>query len=190
MEIPTRNTIFLQGIFFDKVQTIEDRIMTESQDTSDNDVDPNQHHTQCVVIPSKFKNIKSWREATKNLQLRCWHCHLVFMGVPCFIPKQVRNTSYGKEFDTFGWFCGFACAYSHLCSYAEYRINKTYFDKLTMLKMLFVKFYNKKAREFYEAPNKYNLIAYGGYLDLADYKVQLKQCNQRIVSDATHIKQN
>mgnify|MGYP006315545463 CR=1 FL=1 len=187
MEIPTRNTIFLQGIFFDKVKTIEDRMISESQDEADQDADSSHLLNQCVIIPSRFKNIKLWKEATKNLQLRCWYCNLTFMGIPCFIPKQVRNTQLGKEFDTSGWFCGFACAYAYLCSTAEYRINKTFFDKLSMMKMLFTKFYNKKVSEFYEAPNKYNLTTYGGYLDMADYKVQLKQCNQKIISDATNV---
>lgn len=190
MEIPTRNTIFFQGIFFDKVRTIEDRMASESRNSDDSDDDTGHLISQCVIIPSRFKNIKSWREATKNLQLRCWYCNLTFMGVPCFIPKQVRNTPLGKEFDTYGWFCGFACAYSHLYTSAEYRINKTYFDKLAMMKMLFTQFYNKRVREFYEAPNKYNLTAYGGYLDMADYKIQLKQCNQRIIADSVNVKQN
>lgn len=185
MEIPTRNTIFLQGIFFDKVKTIEDRMMSESQSSSDIESDHLINHG--VLIPSRFKTIKSWKESTKNLQLRCWHCNLTFMGVPCFIPKQVRSTSRGKEFDTHGWFCGFGCAYAYLNNYAEYRINKTYFDKITMLKMLFIQFYNKKVKEFYEAPNKFNLTTYGGYLDLADYKIQLKQVNQKIISEATNI---
>ncbi len=189
MEIPCKNRIFLQGIFFDQIKTIEDRMMLESQAMVDTQ-GSNHLINQCIIIPSRFKNIKSWQEATKNLQLRCWYCNLAFMGVACFIPKHMKNTTYGKEFDTLGWFCGFACAYSHLNNSNEYRADKTYFDKLSMLKILFTKFYNKKVKEFYESPNKYNLSMYGGYLDLTDYKTQLKQCNQRIISEATNIKQN
>ena len=44
---------------------------------------------------------------------------------------------------------------------------------------------NKKVKEFYEAPNKYNIVSYGGYLDLTDYKNQLKQVNQKIITEAT-----
>jgi hypothetical protein len=185
MEIPTRNIIFLQGIFFDQIKTVEDRMMAESQISSSENIETEQLINQCLIIPSRFKNIKSWKEITKNLQLRCWYCNLAFMGVPCFIPKQVRSTNQGKEFDTCGWFCGFACAYSYLNNNAEYRINKSYFDKLTMMKMLFTQFYSKKVKEFYEAPNKYNLATYGGYLDLSDFKIQLRQANQKI-----HIAQN
>lgn len=185
MEIPSRNTIFLQGIFFDKIQTIEDRMMNETIDRSNNN-EAHNYVAQNICAPTRFKNIKAWQESTKNLQLRCWYCNISFMGVPCFIPKHIKSSPSGKEYDTFGWFCGFACAYSFLNNYAEYRINKTYFDKLTMLKMLFISFYKKKVQEFYEAPNKYNLVTYGGYLDLADYKNQLKQMNQKIIQESTN----
>lgn len=185
MEIPNRNTIFLQGVFFDKIQTIEDRMLLETIDRS-NDSSPPSYVPPNVIIPSRFKGIKSWQEATKNIQLRCWYCGLSFMGVPCFIPRQIKAGVHSKEFDTHGWFCGFACAYSFLINHAEYRINKTYFDKISMLKMLFISFYKKKVQQFYEAPNKYNLTAYGGYLDLADYKNQLKQANQKILHEAAN----
>lgn len=184
MEIPSRNTIFLQGIFFDKVKTVEDRMISESQECSLH-ADIPHHVVQNITIPSRFRDIKAWKETTKNLQLKCWYCNLSFMGVPCFIPKQIRSGIHGKEFDTHGWFCGFACAYAYLNNHAEYRISKTYFDKINMLKMLFIGFYKRKIKEFYEAPNKYSLAIYGGYLDLSEYKTQLKLVNQKILSEST-----
>ncbi len=184
MEIPSRNTIFLQGVFFDQVKTVEDRMLSDSMQR-ESDLDDMEYTTQQAVVPTRFRNVKSWKESTKNLQLRCWYCNLSFMGVPCFVPKQIRNNSSGKEFDAHGWFCGFACAYAFLNSHAEYRTNKTYVDKVTMLKMLFTAFYKRRVLELYEAPNKYTLVAYGGHLDLVDYKTQLKQTNQRILQEST-----
>ena len=61
MEIPSRNTIFLQGIFFDKVKTVEDRMISESQECSLH-TDIPHHVAQNITIPSRFKDIKSWRE--------------------------------------------------------------------------------------------------------------------------------
>ena len=75
MEIPSRNTIFLQGIFFDKVKTVEDRMISESQECSLH-TDIPHHVAQNITIPSRFKDIKSWREITKNLQLK-WLYFLV-----------------------------------------------------------------------------------------------------------------
>ncbi len=183
MEIPSRNIIFLQGVFFDKIQTIEDKMVSEQIERSNSE--SSTYILPTSTTPTKFKNIKSWCEATKNLQLKCWYCDLLFTGVPCFIPKQMRTGFSGKEFDVFGWFCGFACAYSFLNNHAEYRVNKTYFDKLNMLKILFISFYKKRVREFYDAPNKYSLTSYGGYLDLMDYKGQLLQINKQILQEST-----
>ncbi|KAE8899812.1 hypothetical protein PF005_g25769 [Phytophthora fragariae] len=66
------------------------------------------------------------------------------------------RSATGKEYDTLGLFCGFAYAYSFLNSQAEFVKNKTYFDKLSMLKMLFTEFYNRRTTEFKEAPHLYD----------------------------------
>ena len=184
MEIPTRNTIFLQGVFFDEIKTIEDRMMTDSPALEE---EPNNFLMSAATIPKRFKNINSWKESTKNIQLKCWNCDLSFFGVPCFIPKNIRNCQSGKELDTEGWFCGFACAYSYLNNTAEYHINKTYFDRVNMLKILFKYFYKRKVKEFYEAPKKYSLSIYGGYIEPAEYKEQLKNVNKKIIQDSTPI---
>lgn len=188
MEIPNRNIIFLQGVFFDQIQTIEDKIRFEELAVNTNDMQSNignNYTLSAAIIPPRFKDITLWKELTKNMQLRCWNCNLTFSGTPCFIPKQVRNCIKGKEFDTYGWFCGFACAYSFVNSQAEYRINKNHTDKITMLKMLYTKFYNRKPNEFYEAPSKFMISMYGGHLDLTDYKEQLKIINKRILKESS-----
>lgn len=184
MEIPTRNTIFLQGVFFDEIKTIEERMIDDSIIPED---ETNNFMTAVVTIPKKFKSIVVWKERTKNIHLKCWNCDLSFFGTPCFIPKHIKNSPTGKEFDTEGWFCGFACAYAYLKNTAEYHINKTFFDRLSMLKILFTYFYKRKVREFYEAPKKYLLFIYGGYIEPAEYKEQLKQVNKRIIQDSTPI---
>lgn len=192
MEIPSRNIIFLQGIFFDQIQTIEDKMISETINRNNNEINNYSYPIQsAIILPMRFKNIKSWKESTKDLKLRCWYCTLSFEGgVPCFIPKHILSGSGGTEFDTFGWFCGFACAYSFLNRYAEFRINKTYFDKLNMLKMLYICFYKKKIMEFYEAPDKYTLTLYGGHLDLKTYQAELIEINKKIMKHSTYIKNN
>ncbi len=189
MEIPSNNTIFLQGIFFNEVKTIEDKMMEETLDRENNIDNFNNYKTNLITIPNRFKNIKSWIESTKNLSLRCWYCNLSFHGVPCFIPKHIISGSNGKEFDTYGWFCGFACAYTFLIKNAEYRVNKTFFDKINMLKILYTNFYKRKVKDFYEAPDIYNLTSYGGYIDLENYKSELKEINQKIMKESIPIKQ-
>lgn len=187
MEIPSHNTILLKGIYFDDVQTLADKMFTDSQRNDDSYENIDHHktlHATSMILPTKFKSISSWKESTKNMQIKCWECNLTFSGVPCFVPKQIKSSPTGKEFDTYGWFCGFACAYSFINHNVEYRINKTHIDKVHMLRMLYLKFYKRKVRDFYEAPNRFILDSYGGNVDINDFKSQLKTINQRIMQES------
>jgi len=137
---------------------------------------------------TRFRNKKQWAEAYKESTLKCWYCGLSFKNFPCFIPQQIRNTAVGKEYDTYGLFCGFACAFSFLKSSAEFLHDRTYVDKLTMLKMLFSQFYNKRITEFKEAPYVYNLTSYGGHIDVVEYRNNLRSINAAMLNDAKPIK--
>lgn len=182
MEIPVRNTIFLQGVFFSQVRTIEEHMLEE------NNVSPDVPECTYVKITdlraTKFKNKKQWAESYKDSTLKCWYCGLSFKGIPCFIPRQIRNTTQGKEFDTHGLFCGFACAFSFLKTQAEFAKNKSYFDKLTMMKMLFAELYGKKVIEFKEAPYVYDMTIFGGHIDIVDYRNNLRAINVAIMNEA------
>ena len=183
MEIPIRNTIFLQGIFFNQVRTLEERMIEENISQQEEPIVEQPRHISDVRI-SRFKTKRHWAESYKDSTLKCWHCGLSFKGIPCFIPRQIRNTSKGKEYDTHGLFCGFACSYSFLKSQAEFVKNKTFFDKLEMLKMLFTVFYNKRITEFKDAPYIYNLTYYGGHVDICEYRNELRAINASMISEA------
>lgn len=182
MEIPIRNTIFLQGIFFSQVRTIEEHMLEENNTPSDAPDCVYDKITDLRV--TKFKNKKQWAEAYKDSTLKCWYCGLSFKGIPCFIPRQIRNTAHGKEFDTHGLFCGFACAFSFLKTQSEFVKNKSYFDKLTMMKMLFTELYGKKVVEFKEAPYIYDITIFGGHVDIVDYRNNLRAINLSIMNEA------
>ncbi len=136
---------------------------------------------------TRFRSKKQWIESHKDMQLRCWNCCLQFSNTPCFIPRQIRNTSTGKEYDTLGVFCGFACAYTFLKNRAEFVKDRSFFDKLSMLKMLFTLFSNKRVCEFKEAPCLYDMVHYGGHVKEEDYKKALYKVNAAILADAKHI---
>ena len=188
MEIPIRNTIFLQGIFFSQVRTLEDRMIEENISQQEEPLIDQRPTRMNDIRISRFKSKKHWAEAYKDSTLKCWHCGLSFKGVPCFIPRQIRNTSTGKEYDTHGLFCGFACSYSFLKTQSEFVRNKTYFDKLEMLKMLFTVFYNKRITEFKEAPYVYSLTYYGGHIDICEYRNELRFINASMISEAKPLK--
>ena len=146
-----------------------------------------QSHQMVDIRVSRFKNKRQWAEAYKDTTLKCWYCGLSFKGLPCFIPSQIRNTPTGKEYDTHGLFCGVACSYTYLKTRSEFVKNKTYFDKLEMLKMLFTILYNKKINEFKEAPYIYNLTTYGGHVDVMEYRNTLRNINASMIAEAKPI---
>ena len=187
MEIPVRNTIFLHGIFFNQVQTLEERMIEENIAHQDQPTNNQPNHNISDIRISRFRNKRHWMESYKDSTLKCWYCGLSFKGLPCFIPRQIRNTSNGKEYDTHGLFCGFACSYSFLKSQSIFVKNKTYFDKLEMLKMLFTVFYNKRINEFKEAPYIYDLTYYGGHIDICEYRNSLRAINTEMISNAKPI---
>lgn len=184
MEIPVRNTIFLQGIFFSQVRTIEEHMIEENLSHQDDPLIDTPVHRMNDVRVTRFRNKKQWAEAYKDTTLKCWSCGMSFKGMPCFIPRQIRNTATGKEYDTLGLFCGFACSYTFLKSQAEFVRNKTFFDKLSMLKMLYTQFYNKRITEFKEAPYIYDITYYGGHVDICEYRNALRQINAAMLADA------
>jgi hypothetical protein len=187
MEIPIRNTIFLQGIFFSQVRTLEDHMIEENIARDEQPLFEAPLPTIDDIRVTRFRNKKQWAESYKDTTLKCWYCGLSFKGLPCFIPMHIRNTPQGKEYDTHGLFCGFACAFTYLKNQAEFIRNKTYFDKLCMLKMLFTIFYNKRVMEFKEAPYIYDLTLYGGHVDIVEYRNNLRAINTSIISEAKYI---
>lgn len=190
MEIPIRNSIFLQGIFFSQVRTLEDH-MIEENIARDEQLTYDTPCPKSVDIQiTRFRSKKQWAEAYKDATLKCWYCGLSFKGLPCFVPRQIRNTSRGKEYDTHGLFCGFACAFTYLNTQARFVKDKTYFDKLSMLKMLYAIFYNKKVIEFKDAPYIYDLTSYGGHIDVVEYRNMLRAINAAILNEAKHIQTN
>lgn len=187
MEIPIKNTIFLQGVFFSKVKTLEEHMIQQPPLDTEIGHDQLSNHKFNDIRITKFKNKKQWIEAYKDSTIKCWYCGLAFKNIPIFIPRQIRNTSVGKEYDTHGLFCGFACAFSFLKTQAEFIKNKSFSDKLSMLKMLFLQIHNKKVVEFKEAPCVYDLTLYGGHIDITEYKNNLRQINDQMVKDAKYV---
>jgi len=187
MEIPTKSSIFLQGVFLSQVRTPDDYIIDDSIIQDDPILyDPSPRQLGDIRA-TRFRNKKQWAEAYKDSTLKCWYCGLSFKGAPCFIPRQIRNTTHGKEYDAHGLFCGFACAFSFLKTQSEFVRSKTYFDKLEMLKLLFIQFHNKKVVEFKKAPYIYDMTLYGGHVDIVEYRNNLKAINTAIINEAKHI---
>ncbi len=184
MTIPTNNILFLKGVFFDEIESPADKMLFNmSSDSYSTPIAPDESvdTKKRIVydkIPAKFTSIKKWVEQTKNIKIKCWHCDSVFIGVPVFIPSYISNASGGRVYETYGSFCGFGCAYAFLCDKHEFHVNRSYYDRLEMLKMLYKCFYNKKINDFVRSPSKYCTDVYGGDMTHAEFKKELKRVNQ------------
>lgn len=186
MQIPSRNIIFLQCVYYDQIETLEE-ILFDQQTSSIDTINAPITQSNLFIKPTKFKSKKQWVDAFKNENISCWYCNLSFRGVPMFLANCIRNTPSGREYDTQGLFCGAACAYSYLVNSAKFIKDKTFTDKLLMLKSLYRDLLNKKIIEFIEAPCPYNMTQYGGTMERDEYKELLKQINQKIKDNAIHI---
>lgn len=185
MEIPKRNTILLKGIYFDQVQTAFDRMISEATLADDIKLDNIVDKHFVASIPTKFKSLQLWNESTKNLQIRCWHCSLPTSGFTCFVPTSMKRMSHGIEFDTHGYFCGFACAYGYLKNNAEMRASNKYIDRIHMMKILYSIITGRTIRDLYAAPPVQTLDSYGGSLEVQDYKRLICNINDRMKSEST-----
>lgn len=183
MEIPTNNILFLKGVFPEDCIKIDDRYMEKiNNDTSfeNEEITRSTDVKKRIVydkIQKQFTDIKSWVELTKDIKIKCWYCESMFMGVPVFIPSSIHETIKGKIYDIHGIFCSFGCSYAFIQESAEFVNDKTSWDKIEMLKMLYYHFYNKRIDNIVPSPNKYRLEQYGGDMSLSEYKKELKKIN-------------
>jgi hypothetical protein len=188
MQIPSRNIIFLQCVYYDKIESLEDILLDQQSKQQNNQSHQDISQTPKIFIkPNKFKSKKQWIDCFKNENVSCWYCSLSFRGVPLFIAKCIRNTPTGREYDTHGLFCGASCAYSYLINSAKFLKDKTFSDKLLMLKSLYRDLFNKKIIEFIEAPCPHDMTQYGGNLERDQYKDMLKDINHKIKENAIQV---
>ena len=128
-------------------------------------------------IPSSFTSIESW---INNTNIKCWYCDLNFESKPVFIPNilETSNEGIGYSVSVFGCFCSFCCAYS----YNNLHNTKIYnnIQSKNLLIFLYKLFYNVNITELYEAPSKYTMLQYGGFVDTTSYKNNIKLIEKKI----------
>lgn len=180
MDIHENHILFFQGLYLSDVKKIEERFNDEILENLNEEYnnDKDKKIINYDKIPKTFLDIKSWVETTTCIKIHCWYCNLLFKGTPVFIPKEIYNTNKGKCLDIYGIFCTFGCAYGYLNTYSIFKDDKTYWEKVQLLKILYKKFYNKSIIEFVSSPDKTKLKLYGGDLTLKEYKRELHRVNE------------
>jgi hypothetical protein len=192
MEIPTNYILFLKGVFPEDCSKVEDQYIENLNDNASfiDDMHKNgdiKRKVQYDKIQKHFYSIKTWVESTKNIKIKCWYCESMFMGVPVFIPSNIHDSPKGKIYDVHGIFCTFGCAFSFIKASAKFIDDKSQWDKVEMLKMLYFLFYNRKIDTIIPSPDKYKLEQYGGDMTLVEFKKELKKINLHNIGTIPHL---
>lgn len=174
--------LFLKGIYINDYIDIDEMFknkLINSNDNFDDNIKCNcsiQKYKKINYdkIPTTFDSLKTWKRSTN---LKCWNCDLTFKNIPIFIPKHIYNTRNGKRMDILGNFCSFGCAKGFIDSNKKITKDETW-DQNERLKILYNIFYKKHINDIKPSPDKYNLIYYGGKLEVREYKEQILNVNK------------
>ena len=111
-------------------------------------------------------NKKCWTEKT---DICCWWCCHKFDNVPLSLPEKL----YDDTFHVFGCFCSFNCAAAYNVNLNDYKI----WERLSLLKLLYNKIYNKDT-EILPAPPRKTLDIFGGHLNIEEFRSDLINFNK------------
>jgi hypothetical protein len=116
------------------------------------------------VIKTKLKfnyiedGENKWMDQT---DVHCWWCCHKFETSPISIPEKIYKDTY----HVFGCFCSFNCAASYNINMNDYKI----WERLTLLKSIYMKIYNKDV-EILPAPPRKTLKIFGGHLGIEEFR--------------------
>ena len=161
--------LFIENIKLSDINTCKNGIHQNSNEIDDNLLNILKSHSgeNYDKIPVTFSNINEW---TKKTNLKCWNCSLNFDSIPVFIPVNIYSKNGILLQDVHGNFCSFNCAKSYLNLHF---IGDNFIYNQNLLN-LYELFYNKTIIDIEEAPSKFDLDIYGGYLNIDEFKNKLK----------------
>jgi len=106
-----------------------------------------------------FNNYKTWHEST---DVKCWWCCHSFTSIPLGMPVQYIHSV--NKFSVRGIFCSFACMLAYFNTTKD-KITKKY-----LINFLYKKLTGIHKLEFKEAPPRYVLKEFGGYLTIEQFR--------------------
>lgn len=170
----TENILYLKGIFLKDVSTLEDLWRERlNQDTEEQVTSERVENVMLGVIPKKFTGLGNH---PKNTRIRCWHCTLTFETIPVFIPFSTLVNISGVEMSCYGNFCSFPCAQAYIRTYFK----DTLHEKSNSLSLLFTIFSGEKYRHIPFAPEKTEMIQFGGNLTTEEYQKIIAKMQKNI----------
>jgi hypothetical protein len=171
--------LFIRGVFLKDCTPIDDIFEQQLIDRLD------EEDVKVITfdkMPSAFTTLNDW---IKNINIRCWFCDLNFNTSPVFIPRLIEPSYDGYTIGTEGCFCTFSCAMAYINIYYP----KIYDNvrKHDMLKFLYKLFNGTKVREILASPSRYELVHYGGPLEMHQYRKKIIAINQHMCDTSTKI---
>ncbi|VVU94917.1 hypothetical protein CPAV1605_642 [seawater metagenome] len=112
---------------------------------------------------------KKWEEKT---DIYCWWCCHPYDTCPISLPEKVHNDTYY----VFGSFCSFNCAAAYNINMDDYKI----WERLSLLKSLYMKIY-KKDVEITPSPPRKTLEIFGGHLSIDDFRSNILKFNKEYI---------
>ena len=178
-EFKVPKILFIRSVFIKDCVLIDDIFEQQLIDRLDED---EVKVIKFDKMPSIFTTLNNW---IKKINIRCWFCDLNFDTSPVFIPRLIEPSGGGYTIGTEGCFCTFSCAMAHI----NVHYPKIYDNvrKRDMLKFLYKMFNNSKIREILASPSRYEMIHYGGSLDIHQYRTKIITINQRMFELSTKI---
>jgi hypothetical protein len=112
---------------------------------------------------------KQWKEKT---DVYCWWCCHPYDTCPISLPEKVHD----NIFYVFGSFCSFNCAAAYNINMDDYKI----WERLTLLKSLYMKIHKKDA-DIVPAPPRKTLEIFGGYLSINKFRSDVLKFNKEFI---------
>ena len=129
-------------------------------------------HVRYDKIPKIFTGVESWPKSTN---LKCWSCDFSFESRPCFIPTEVKETS----FQVHGNFCSFPCAALYINS--KYKTQSEVWKLIDNLYFLYKKMYGVYVCHIPLAPDRYCMRQYGGTMEPHEFREKINQIERDLI---------
>lgn len=165
------NILFLKGISEEDYISIDDKANEKYTQKS---VDELHNYTMYNKNNIKFLSNEKWPTKTN---LHCWNCDFTFDNDSIFIPIYIKECiTGGLEFGIKGNMCSFNCAMSYILDKTTQGTAERW-KYINNLKILYFIKNGIHVSDIKPAPDKFNLLKYGGSWTNDIFLEELKKLN-------------
>lgn len=165
------NILFLKGISEEDYISIDDKA---NERYTQKNMDELHNYTMYNKNNIKFLSNEKWPNKTN---LHCWNCDFTFDNDSIFIPIYIKECiTGGLEFGIKGNMCSFNCAMSYILDKTTQGTAERW-KYINNLKILYFIKNGIHVSDIKPAPDKFNLLKYGGNWTNDMFLEELKKLN-------------